>query len=225
MINKSTIQAVFFDLDGTLLDTAPDLAYALNQVLKKRGLNPVPLSKFRFHIYGGGPTMIQFGFGIDSSHEKYESIHNEFLEIYMRTLTMKTQLFSGMDKVLNFLDQHSLPWGIVTNKPAWLTEPILSHFGLGERCRCVISGDTLMFKKPHPQPLLHACQLANVNPIHCAYIGDTHDDIIASKAANMFAVGVTYGYHPEQSQPQNWGADKLVESPLEILNWLETFTL
>jgi N-acetyl-D-muramate 6-phosphate phosphatase len=216
----TTIKTVFFDLDGTLLDTAPDLATAMNSVLASNGKSPVDFSEFRYHVYGGSQTMIQFAFNIDESYPEYPIIKHQFLEIYRNNLCILTELFPGMAQVLDFLEQKKIPWGVVTSKPAWLTEPLLNHLGLKERCCCIVSGDTIPQRKPNPEPLLYACQLAHLVPQQALYIGDTEADAKAALSAKMPVGIVRYGYREKNSLPESWNADFIVETPAELIHWI-----
>ncbi|MCX7120750.1 MAG: HAD-IA family hydrolase [Gammaproteobacteria bacterium] len=216
------INAVFFDLDGTLLDTARDFAYAINLMLKKRNKPPVDFDLFRESIYGESKKMISFAFQMDEFHPEFETIRNEFLKTYSDNSTKETVFFSGMELLLDHLDAEKTPWGIITNKPAWLTQPIVTHFGLDKRAACIISGDTLAQCKPHPEPLWHACRHAEINPANAVYVGDLQTDIITAKAAGMKSIGVTYGYYPPDVDFAAWNADWIMHSPIEILNWLKS---
>lgn len=220
MINKK-LEAVFFDLDGTLLDTAPDLASAMNSLLREHGRKPVVFSDFRYQVHGGSALMLAHSFHITEGNPEYPTLKEKFFEHYLKTIAHKTHFFDGMDQVLNHLDNNFIPWGIITNKPTRLTESLLSHFDIEQRSCCVVTGDALKVRKPYPDPLLYACQLASCNPTKSVYIGDTEDDIIAAKAAGMMSIAVTYGYHDEHSHPHNWEADAVVNSPLEVLDWLK----
>lgn len=213
------IQAVFFDLDGTLLDTAPDLCAALNSTLQQFDRAPVTLEILRPYLYSS-KAIIHCGFQLDETHTQYQLILETFLNIYQHCSTAKTNLFPGMDSLLHYLDHQKIHWGVVTNKPKFLTEPLLAHFNLSERSKCIISGDSLPFKKPHPLPLTHACELVNVDPKHAVYIGDNQIDILAAKSAGLYSIAVTYGYHSKENAPENWEADYLITNPMELINWL-----
>lgn len=218
------IKAFLFDLDGTLLDTGPDLASALNQVLKQYNKPPVNYDDFRYTIYGGSLTMLKHGLGIDENHPDFEDIKQQFLQTYFENSTNKTVFFDGMQNVLNHLDSQQIQWGIVTNKPEWLTTPIIDHFNLEKRACCVIAGDTLPRRKPHPDQLLHACELIATHPSQTAYVGDTETDAIAAKAANMHSITATYGYHKKHNHPNNWDTDVtdvLIDSAIEIIECLK----
>ncbi len=218
---KNNIHAVFFDLDGTLLDTAPDLYTAMLETLAHFGHESISFKNFRPQVHAGTKGMVLASFSIDETHPDYATIRETFLKRYQQRLTEKTQFFSGIPKVLDYLDTHKIPWGIVTNKPAYLTEPLLKHFKINKRSQCIVSGDTLTNKKPHPEPLLHACQLLQVSPKQAVYVGDTEIDVQATKAAGMIAIAVCYGYHKSDSQPEAWGADYMIESALELLTYLQ----
>lgn len=220
-IMKNKIDAVFFDLDGTLLDTAPDLYCAMLETLNELGHDPVSFEQFRPHVHTGTTSMLKGSLNIDENDPKFPDIRQTFLNHYENLLHNDTDYFPGMDKVLLQLEQHQIPWGIVTNKPAYLTKPLIQSFNLTHRCSCIISGDTLPHKKPNPAPLLHACEITKVQPQLCVYVGDTESDITAANAANMTAIAVLYGYHDPASAPETWGADHIVEKPLEILDMLK----
>lgn len=214
------IQAVLFDLDGTLLDTASDLGFALNQVLQTQGLPPLPLATIRTIASHGVKGLLKLGFNIDEQHLAYTELREQLLAHYQANLANSTQLFPGMAKVLAQLEWQNIPWGIVTNKPSWLTEPLLSQLQLANRAACIVSGDTVPRPKPAPDPLLYAAKQINCNPSQCLYIGDAERDIIASKAAGMFAILANYGYLGPNDTPSTWGADAEITSPIELLNWL-----
>jgi 2-phosphoglycolate phosphatase len=214
------IQAIFFDLDGTLLDTAPDLWSALNQTLQTFDRTPIPFDGLLAHLYSS-QAIIQFGFQTDETAPEYPKMLHTFLEIYEQSMAENTQLFPGMEQVLAYLDTEQIPWGVVTNKPKFLAEPLLKHFKLFERSKCVISGDSLPFKKPHPEPLYHACKTLGVECQKSVYIGDSEIDILTAKAAGLYSISVLYGYHSEANPPQKWNSDLLITKPSEIVDWLK----
>lgn len=212
---------LFFDLDGTLLDTAPDLLYAMNQILEEYNKPTVMLDQFRSHAGHGSKAMIKYCFEIDETNTQYKEIKTKFLKVYQQNLTKQTRLFPGMEQVLDHLDAQQTNWGVITSKPEWLTKPLLDHFGIIERSKCIVSGDTLTQRKPHPAPLQHACKITNTKPTESVYIGDTEIDIIAAKAAGMQTILATYGYHYDNSPLEEWDADFMIQSPLEIISWLK----
>lgn len=214
-------QAVFFDLDGTLLDTARDFAFAINVLLAEKNKPALNFDLFRKEVYGESKRMISFAFNIDESHSEFEPIRDAFLKTYHANCAEKTTFFPGIELLLDTLDKQNIPWGIITSKPTWLTKPIAKHFGLDKRAACIVMGDTLDKVKPDPAPLIHACKHILIPPENAIYIGDLHTDIIAAKAAGMKSIAVTYGYHPPQTDFSKWGADLIVHSPKEILKLLQ----
>lgn len=215
------IRAVLFDLDGTLLDTAPDLANALNYVLQQNGCAPLPYATIRRVVSHGGRALIELGFGSENEIDNFEQLRQQLLAYYRDNLSRHSRLFPGMPQLLDTLQQRAVPWGVVTNKPGWLTDPLLRDLGLLERAACVISGDTLPERKPHPAPLLHASALVGVSPGACLYVGDAQRDIEAGRNAGMKTLVARFGYLLEHDRPETWGADALVDSPAGILHWLD----
>jgi len=214
---QTQLEAVFFDLDGTILDTAHDLADACNQLLQEHNRPAAPFDEFRQWIHGGAAMMISQSFQIDHNHPDFSALKSAFLQNYQQRLTDKTQLFPGIDTVLHHLEQQHIPWGVVTNKYAQFTQPLMTHFGLTHRCCCIISGDSLPTTKPHPAPLLRACELADAKPARCIYVGDTLSDVQAAKAAGMQSIAVRYGYHPKNSKIEEWQADAVASTPDDLL--------
>jgi len=214
------IQTVLFDLDGTLLDTAPDLALALNTVLMEHQREPLPFEQIRPWVSQGGRVLIRRGFNLTEENPLFESLRQRFLKVYAENLTQQTDLFAGMANVLETLEKWQIQWGVVTNKPAWLTNPLLEALGLAKRSICNVSGDTLPLNKPHPAPLLHACQLAKSLPSQCIYVGDALRDIEAGQRAGMRTVVALYGYLDSHEQPAAWGATTMINQPLELLTWM-----
>ncbi|MCC6206697.1 MAG: phosphoglycolate phosphatase, partial [Gammaproteobacteria bacterium] len=208
-----------FDLDGTLVDTAPDLAATLNALRAEHGLVAMPFDVIRPHVSHGARAMVRVGFGIDEGDARFTALRERFLEIYRERLMQHSRLFDGMEEVLATLENRGVKWGVVTNKPAWLTEPLLKDLGLAPRAACVISGDSTRNRKPHPEPLLHASALVGVAPEQCLYIGDAQRDIEAGRAAGMKTLVALFGYLGQDDRPQEWDADGMIDSPLEILDW------
>lgn len=218
------LKTVLFDLDGTLADTAPDLAAALNQLRLECGLTAMPYAQIRPVVSHGATALIKLGLGIDTENPRFSLLRERFLAFYYKDLANGTALFPGMQEVLAGIESRGLRWGIVTNKPAWLTDPLLFKMGLAERAACIVSGDTTPQKKPHPEPLLHACRCTNDIPGECLYIGDAQRDIEAGKNAGMRTLVALFGYLAEDDRPQTWGADGAVETPAEILTWIDAHT-
>lgn len=215
-----TLSSVLFDLDGTLIDTAPDLSHSLNLLRNEHGLPPVDFEKFRKVVSLGGTAMINMGFDISISDPRFQDIRTRFLDIYSENIHRSPRLFEGMDRVLEILESKEISWGIVTNKPEWLTSPLLKIMQLDSRAVCVISGDTLPHSKPHPEPLLHACKIMNCSPHESIYVGDAKRDIEAGINAGMPTILAAYGYLEENAAIHEWGANSIIESPLELLETL-----
>lgn len=218
------IKTVLFDLDGTLADTAPDLAYALNQVLIEQGQAELPYETIRPVVSHGGIALIRLGFGLEPEHSEFEPLRQRLLAIYHDNIARHTTLFSGMDHLVDALEARALNWGVVTNKPGWLTEPLLSALGVLDRAITVVSGDTLPERKPHPAPMLLACEQAGSQAEECLYVGDAERDIEAGRNAGMKTLVACFGYIGENDRPEAWGADGMVQHPEEILAWLDTAT-
>lgn len=215
------IRTVLFDLDGTLLDTAPDLAFALNETLREFGREPLPYETIRPVVSHGGIALIKLGFGLGPEDEGYQPRRQYLLDTYRKNIARETRPFTGMVELLDTLERQGLNWGVVTNKPAWLTEPLLQELGLFERAAVVVSGDTLNERKPHPAPMLLACERAGSQAHECLYVGDAHRDIEAGHNAGMATLVALFGYIGDEDDPRDWGADALVETPGGILEWLD----
>lgn len=215
-----SIQNVLFDLDGTFADTAPDLHYALEQVMLSRGLTPLPLEQVRPAVSHGSQAMLKVGFGLGPGDSGYDSLREAFLSTYLANIANQTRLFDGMEHLLDAFDTRGVAWGIVTNKPAWLTDPLLDKLGLSRRAACIVSGDTTEYSKPHPEPILHACRLVGVEPRRSIYVGDAKRDIEAGNLAGATTLVALFGYLAEDDDPDTWLADGTVDHPLEILHWL-----
>jgi N-acetyl-D-muramate 6-phosphate phosphatase len=216
-----SIQAVLFDLDGTLADTAPDLVAVLNTLLKQHGRPPAPYAIARNEVSNGALGLIRLGFGDEYADEAVENLRQEFLEIYTNNLDIFTTLFNGLSDLIDFISRSGRQWGIVTNKPAAMTEPLLQSLQLAIPPACVIAGDRLEQRKPHPAPLLLAASELQLDSEHCVYIGDAPRDIEAGLAANMHTIAVTYGYIRPHQDPYSWGADLVVTRPTELMNAIE----
>jgi 2-phosphoglycolate phosphatase len=215
-----TLRAVLFDLDGTVLDTAPDMVGALNTLRAEHSLAPLPFDAVRSAVSHGSARVVKAGFP-EADAASSVALQQRFLEIYRGGLCRETRLFAGMDEVLNALANWRMKSGIVTNKPAWLTDPLLADLGLSARFACVVSGDTVAERKPHPMPLLHAAALAGVSPSECIYVGDAQRDVQAAHAAAMPALVANYGYLRADEDPTMWGGDGYLNRPLDLLDWLK----
>lgn len=212
-----TFDAVFFDLDGTLADTAPDLAAAANRLVVERGLPPVAYEKLRPVASHGARGLIGAAFGKSPEDPEFPALRDTFLDYYEADIAVHTRLFDGMDEVLVRLEAAGIRWGIVTNKIARFTVPLVAAIGLTPRASAVVSGDTTAHAKPHPAPLLHAAEVSGVAPARCLYVGDDLRDIQAGKAAGMATVTAAYGYCGDGEPPEAWGADYLIRHPAELL--------
>lgn len=217
---RTPIRAVLFDLDGTLLDTAPDLIGALNELRAEEGLGPVPFIDGRGQASNGANAMVKLGFG-QVPEAEFEKLRDRYLAIYRNRVAHETKLFPGGEEMLAHLDAAGLPWGIVTNKPAALTEPLLAALGLDERARCVVSGDTLPERKPHPRPLLYAAECMGVPPAACVYVGDALRDIEAARAAGMRAIVASFGYICEGDDCRAWPAEHWLDDVAALVAWLK----
>jgi len=215
------VRAVLFDLDGTLADTAPDLARALNRVRGANQLAPMPLETTRPYTSSGARGLLKIGFGLSPGDERYEALKLQFLEFYAAEICVDTRLFEGMAELLDRLDQDRLPWGVVTNKAVRFTLPLLQGLRLGERAACVVGGDTTARLKPYPDPLLHAAAELRLPPSACLYVGDDLRDVQAARAAGMPVLAAGYGYLGDGGAIESWQADAIIEHPSEILDFLQ----
>lgn len=211
---------MLFDLDGTLLDTAPDLIHALNTVRIEQQREPLPYQVARTQVSHGSSGLIRLGFP-DLDGAELEALRLRLLDLYSQHLAVGTQLFEGCREVLDTLVANSLVWGIVTNKPGFLTDPLLMELKLDVEARCVISGDTLPQRKPHPAPLLAAAARLALPPETCLYVGDAERDVQSARAAGMPVLVARYGYLGPDDDPEGWQPDALIDHPLGILQWLQ----
>ena len=214
------ISCMLFDLDGTLVDTAPDLVNALNAVLHQEGLTPYPLEQLRPTVSHGTVAMLNHVFGNSQPEIDFKRRQQVFLDYYLANICVQSQLFMGMVLLLNTLQTKGIPWGVVTNKPHYLTLPLMTALGLVDQAASIVSGDTLSVAKPHPEPLLLAAQQCGVNPAACLYIGDAQRDIIAGQSAGMRTVLAQYGYLSAADDVDSWQADFRIQTPLELLRFL-----
>ena len=214
------ISCMLFDLDGTLVDTAPDLVNALNAVLHQEGLTPYPLDQIRPTVSHGTVAMLNHAFGNSQPEIDFKRRQQVFLDYYLANICVQSQLFTGMSLLLNTLQTKGIPWGVVTNKPHYLTVPLMRALGLIEQASSIVSGDTLSVAKPHPEPLLLAAQQCGVNPTECLYIGDAQRDVIAGQRAGMRTVVAQYGYLSAADLVEDWQADFRIQTPLELLRFI-----
>ncbi|CAM3626906.1 HAD family hydrolase [Polynucleobacter brandtiae] len=213
----SPYSGVFFDLDGTLADTAPDLVAAANQLLIARKLEPKPYELLRPRASAGARGLIFGAFAMGTDHPDFNALRDEFFSNYEKALLVNSKLFDGIAHLLDQLDAAQTPWGIITNKSERFTKPLTDLMGLRQRAVATISGDTTPYSKPHPEPILHAARIANVDPTKALYVGDDIRDIVAGRAAGMKTIAAAYGYCGCDEPPQEWGADYLIEHPSELM--------
>jgi phosphoglycolate phosphatase len=219
-LKLADIRAVLFDLDGTLVDTAPDLGYALNLQRARHGLPPLTDDIIRPQASHGARGLLGIGFDLHPDDAKFAPMREEFLQLYADNICRHSRPFDGILDLLAALDARGLKWGVVTNKPARFTEPLMSVLDLAERAACIVSGDTCPQPKPHPAPMLAAAELCEVAPGKCLYLGDAERDIQAANAAAMPALVAAWGYLDAADQPHTWGAHAQIRHPLETLDYL-----
>jgi len=213
------LAAVLLDLDGTLLDTGPDMARIVNLLRVAQQLSPLPYADLREYVSHGSAALLRAAFP-GTEGVRLAAMQGRFLELYREHLVVETRPFPGFEPVLARLEAHGIPWGVITNKPGWLTEPLLRQLALYERAACVLSGDSLPVCKPDPLPLLTAAQRIAVAPEQCLYLGDALRDMQAARAANMVALGARYGYIGAQEDTANWPVTAWIDSPSELLDWV-----
>jgi phosphoglycolate phosphatase len=224
-VPDARIEAVLFDLDGTLADTAPDMARTVNLMRERRGLAPVASEKVRPHVSKGARGMICSAFQITVEDPGYAAMRAEFLDIYAGNLCIGTCLFPGMAELLEALESGGMRWGVVTNKFERFAQSVIEGLGLAGRVGVVVGGDTLARSKPFPDPLLHAAAVLGAEPARTLYIGDDPRDVEAARAAGMPVLVAGYGYLGDSPQPDRWGADAVVQSVEEIGSWIRTRSL
>jgi len=215
ILDTGRCNAVLFDLDGTLVDTAPDMVAVLQELQRSHGIDPVDYELGRAYVSNGALGLLGLGFP-DIEHAVGSELHAAYLERYALRLCEASALFPGLDRLLQVLDAAGLPWGVVTNKPAHLTDPLLDCLALAARSACTVSGDTLPQRKPDPAPLLHACELAGLLPQNTIYVGDASRDIQAGQNAGMATIAAAYGYVTPDDDPQRWGADLVAADTAEL---------
>lgn len=213
--------AVLFDLDGTLIDTAPDFIRCLNALRQQCELPPLPAEQIRRSVSNGARAMIEVGFGLTPDDRDYLERHSEFLDLYEAGVAEETVLFPGIAELLDWLDQQGIPWGIVTNKPERFTAPLLSALALDSRCAAVVCPDHVSQRKPHPESLLLACKQIGVDPASGIYVGDHRRDIEAGHNAGMQTIAVRYGYIEHPAEVDQWQADLIAETVRDLTNLIQ----
>ena len=216
----NNIQAVLFDLDGTLIDSAPDLGAAADKMRTDRGLPSLPLSHYRHMAGAGARGMLSLAFDMKPEHPEYEHYKEEFFVNYENCMTQRTFAFDGVQEMISALNQRGMPWGVVTNKSQRFTHPLTQAMPLFATAGAVVCGDTTPHAKPHPEPLFEAARRMAVDPQHCVYVGDDERDIVAGHAAGMHTVAATYGYLGSQGDVKSWNADLEIDFPMQLLKSL-----
>ena len=217
-IDHGAPKLVLFDLDGTLADTFKDLFWALNRALEEHGHTPARPAAIRMRVNQGARAMTRAALPLHST--QLDGVLQRFLELYEQHLAVRTTLFDGIEEILTTLEQTGIDFGIVTNKPARYSEPLLDQLQLRSRLCCLVSGDTSARAKPHPDPLLYAAHVCKVAAAHCVYIGDAYNDVLAARAARMRVAVATYGYLGADDDPLTWNADALIDHPAQLDDWL-----
>ncbi len=206
---------VFFDLDGTLVDTAPDMVAVLQALQREHGINPVSYELGRANVSNGAVGLLRVGFP-KIMVEFGDDLHQQYLERYAEAICVESRIFPGLGELLDQLDDAGCPWGIVTNKPEQLTSPLLMALDIAERSACTVCGDTLAVRKPDPAPLILACDLVGVDPANAIYVGDAERDIEAGRRAGMATMAAAYGYITEDDDPREWDADVIATTTEEL---------
>lgn len=215
------VEALLLDLDGTLADTLPDLAEALNRALAGQGLPPLAPCRCRALVSEGSGAMIRAAIGPDPDAGTAERLRRRFLAHYEERIAVHTRLFPGMEAALRAIEARGLAWGIVTNKPKALALRLVEALGLRERAACVVGGGGTPHPKPHPGPLLHACRILGADPRRCLFAGDARGDVAAGRAAGIRSLVARYGYLPDSEDPGSWGAHGYLDHPLDLLRWID----
>ena len=216
MMKLNQLDAILFDLDGTLLDTANDLGAALNHVLTQHNLPTVSKERFRPVASDGAKGLLELGFGAQLESFNYDDLRIEFLDYYQKNIAVHTCLYPEIEDLLTLLNTQNIPWGVVTNKPIGLTQELLPHFSCFSHCKSVVGGDSLTTRKPHPAPLLFACDEIGVQAKNCIYVGDAIRDIEAGNAANMLTIVAKWGYISDSNDCKDWQANVLAQTPANI---------
>jgi len=209
-------ETVLFDLDGTLLDTAPDFVLVLNALRREYDLTPLPDEQIRNTVSNGARALVTLGFGINEGDEGFEIYREKLLSAYLSQLGQASRLFPGMNDLLSALEEKNIPWGIVTNKPSRFTIPLLETLSLSKRCNALVCADQVTKPKPHPESLFKACDIVNAKPQNSIYVGDHRRDIEAGHSARMTTIAALFGYISENDTPESWQATYQANSAADI---------
>lgn len=215
------LECVLFDLDGTLVDTAPDLLHCLNITLQSQGFAPISQESAKPLISYGALAMINHAVQHASADQKNDLLV-QMLDCYQQNIALHSRLYPGMADILDVLETTGIKWGVVTNKRQRFTLPLMQALDLENRAACIVSGDSTSNPKPHPDPMLLASRQVGIAPENCVFVGDAAHDITAGKSANMKTLAALYGYLRPDDQPKNWGADALIDHPQQLLQWIKT---
>ena len=221
MSHLNNINTVLFDLDGTLIDTAPDMALALDILCEEEQQTILAFNEVRPFVSNGSVALVKLAFGNHIEEPLLERLKSRYLEIYQENLSVQSKLFDEMNDLLLHLEQNNIKWGVVTNKPGWLTEPLMEALNLTKRAACIVSSDSTANRKPHPEPMLYACKLSNSQPNECVYVGDARRDIEAGQNAGMKTIIAQYGYIGDWENTDDWQADFSIQSPSQLLGYLQ----
>ncbi|MDX9874951.1 MAG: HAD-IA family hydrolase [Spongiibacteraceae bacterium] len=216
----SPTRAVLFDLDGTLIDTAPDFVVVLNRLLERHGQQPLAAERIRQTVSDGAGALVTLGFGVTAEDPRHEPLRQQLLELYGTHLAVESQLFAGMEQLLDALDAARIAWGVVTNKPLLYADPLMRALALDTRCGTLICPDHVQRRKPDPEALLLACERLGASPVHSIYVGDHRRDIEAGQRAGMVTIACTYGYILAHDPCHGWGADYVIDTPNDLFELL-----
>jgi len=220
-MKRALREAVLFDLDGTLIDSAPDLAGAANDLRQAQGMPPLPFASLRPMVGAGARGMVGVAFGAKPGDAEFESLRDAFLARYEQRMLQQTAVFDAMQPVLQSLETAGVRWGVVTNKASRFTEPIVDGLRLRARLAALVCGDTTPHSKPHPAPLLEAARQLGIDAAACVYVGDDARDVVAGRAAGMATLAAQWGYLGNGAGIHEWGADAVLGEPSQLLNWLQ----
>ncbi len=214
--NLNQFQLVLFDFDGTIADTARDMINALNVLLLENTMQTVKFEDLRAYVSNGTPALLKHGFDCSPEDEKFDVLRKNFLRIYEENVCVQTVLYPGTQSVLERCQKTGISWGIVTNKPEHLTRMIVQQLGLSDSVACIVGGDTLKYRKPRPEPVIHACDLAGIEPRNAVFVGDSWRDVEAGRQSGVTTVGASYGYIPPDDDPNEWNADFIIDSITDV---------